>query len=70
MPLTRNAGMATTTPTPADNSAAATIASGKGTPMLVSTPCVYAPVPRKAACPIENWPVKPASSISPRPTTE
>ncbi|MNT54154.1 hypothetical protein D3C72_1912910 [compost metagenome] len=68
MPFTRSAGIATTTPTAADSAADASSASGNGTPMFVSTPCVYAPVPRNAACPMENCPVKPASSISPRPT--
>ncbi len=68
MPFTRKAGKATTTPTAADSAAAASSAIGNGTPMLVSTPCVYAPAPRKAACPMENCPVKPASSISPNPT--
>jgi len=69
MPLSRSAGSPTSTPTAADSAAAPTIASGKGVPMLDSTACVYAPVPRKAAWPMENCPVKPASSIRPRPTT-
>jgi len=68
MPLTRSAGKPTTTPTAAESPAAQASDSANGQPMPVSTACVYAPTPRKAACPSENSPVKPASSISPRPT--
>ena len=70
MPLTRSAGSPTTMPTAAESPPATTIATGNGMPAFVSAACVYAPTPRNAAWPSENRPVKPDSSISPRPTTE
>ena len=40
---------------------------GKGMPWADSTAATYAPTPMNAALPIENKPVKPASSIKPKP---
>ena len=57
MPLTRSAGKPTTMPTAADSNPAAASAIGNGTPWCVSAACVYAPTPRKAACPSEKSPV-------------
>ncbi len=70
MPFTRNAGNPTTMPTAAESMPAQASARGNGMPAFTMMAWVYAPTPRKAAWPSENKPVKPASSISPRPTTE
>ena len=67
-PRTRKAGMATMTPMSAANAIAPTNATMSGKPALIATAWVYAPMPKKAACPNENCPVKPAKSMRPKPT--
>jgi len=69
MPVSRSAGRPMITPVMLESTIATGADTTNGMPLACRIVSVYAPTARNAACPIEIWPVKPDSSIRPKPHT-